>query len=381
VKVSPDGSTVRLGDVGRIETGSLKGSHVSLDGSPSVLLSVYPLSDAKPGDVSRAVLDKLADLRVHFPEGLDFVVPFDFAPSLEHPYYSATPEHLVIDAQLPNSASEEHTVKALERASVVLMTTPGVQHVLALTEHPFSPFRNRPCLVVSLTPKAESKLDRQQVAAKAHAALDVQIPEALFRASVPSAANGYPVYGFPIEFAIEDRGDNGSESLEGSADRMVRRMNESGKFLDAGVASPLRGSELFIDIDRARCQALGVGIADILNTLQIARGSFFLNNFEKFGRTWRLSVQAEGRTGDAPSDVLKLQVRNNQGQMVRLGTVMDVRDTTAPIAVERHNLYPSARVTANLAKGVSLAEAKSLCEALAVEELDAKQFKVMWRDR
>jgi multidrug efflux pump subunit AcrB len=381
VKVTPDGHTIRLKDVGRIETGSAKTSSATFDGRPSVLLSIYSLPDVKPGAVSRTVLDKLAELRQHFPEGMDHIVAFDFAPSQERPTYSATPEHLVIDVQLPDSASEERTVQTLERARDVLLNTPGVQHVLALTEHPFSPVRNRPCLVVSLTPKEQRKLGREQIVASVRAALDAQIPEARFRPSVPSAASGYPVYGFPIEFVIEDRGDNGSESLEERAVTMVRKMNESGKFSDVGVASTVRGSELSINVDRDRCQALGVEITEVFNTLQVAFGSFAANNLEQFGRTWRLSVRADGRLRDAPSEVLKLHVRNNRGQMVPLQSVVHVRDTVAPIVIERHNLYLSARVTANLTEGVSLAEAKSQCEALAGQELDTKQFKLIWPRR
>jgi multidrug efflux pump subunit AcrB len=143
----------------------------------------------------------------------------------------------------------------------------------------------------------------------------------------------------------------------------------------------VRGSELSINVDRDRCQALGVEITEVFNTLQVAFGSFAANNLEQFGRTWRLSVRADGRLRDAPSEVLKLHVRNNRGQMVPLQSVVHVRDTVAPIVIERHNLYLSARVTANLTEGVSLAEAKSQCEALAGQELDTKQFKLIWPRR
>ena len=84
--------------------------------------------------------------------------------------------------------------------------------------------------------------------------------------------------------------------------------------------------------------------------------------------------------GFKPDDILKLQVKNKLNQLVPLSSVMDVRDTIGPMVIERHNLYPSARITANLAEGVSLADAKSLCETLARQEFGTKQFMI-WRIR
>ncbi len=142
------GRTVRLNDVARIRLSGDESGMVSGNGKPTVLLGVYPVPGVKPRDVSRAVHDKLADLRAKLPEGLALAVPFDFASNLEDSNNAATPEHLVIDAQLPDSASIERTAAALDRASELLRKLPGVQEVLALTEHPFSLVRNRPCIIV-----------------------------------------------------------------------------------------------------------------------------------------------------------------------------------------------------------------------------------------
>ena len=382
VKATPDGRTVRLKDVARVELGSNEGSNASLNGIPTVLLSIHPLPNAKPSDVSRAVLDKLAELRANVPDGLALAIAFDFAPNLEEPNNPATPEHLVIDAELPESASAERTARTLERAAELLRKTPGVQDVLALTEHPFSLVRNRPCLVVRLNPKDQREFGREQIAGNVRVALQNQIPAAVFRLSVPSTAAGFPVYGFPIEFAIEDRGDHGSAILRQRAEALVEKMNESGKFLAASVGPGLRRAPyLNMDIDRTKCLALGVEINEIFNTMQLYLGSYYVNNFNQFGRIWQMNVQVDPRFRDRTSDILKLQVKNKQNQLVRLGTVMDVRDAIGPIVIERHNLYPIARITTNLAEGSPLAEAKSLCETLAEQEFGTKQFNLIWRTR
>jgi multidrug efflux pump subunit AcrB len=382
VKATSDGRTIRLRDVARIELGGGEGKSATLNGQPTVLLAIHPLPNAKPSDVSRAVLDKLAELRARLPDGLLLTAAFDFAPNLDAPNNPATPEHLVIDAELPEGASGERTAQTLEKAAELLRKTAGVQDVLALTEHPFCPVRNRPCLVTRLAPKDQREFDREQIAGTVRATLQKQVPEAMFRLSVPSTARGFPVYGFSIEFAIEDRGSLGSANLRERAEALVQRMSQSGKFTDAGIGPGLHGVPfLNLEIDRTKCQALGVEVNDIFSTMQVYLGSYYVNDFSQFGRTWQVNVQADPRFRDGAADILKLQVKNKENQLVRLGTVMDVRDAIGPTVIERHNMYPIARITANLAEGIPLAEAKSLCETLAEEELDSKLFELTWRVR
>lgn len=382
VKATSEGRLVRLKDVARLELGLTERSHANLNGKAAVLLSVYPLPNAKPSEVSRAVLDKIRELLANVPDGLALAVAFDFAPNLEQPNNPATPEYLVIDVSLPESASAERTVQTLERATELLRKTPGVLEVLALSDHPFSLVRNRPCLVVRMTPKDQRELDREQIAAKVREALQNQVVEASFRLSLPSTGEGFPVYGFPVEFAIEDRGGHGYAALWEGADALVAKMSQSGKFSDVGVSSGLQNVPVLnIEVDRTKCQTLGVEITDIFKSLQVYLGSYSVNNFNQFGRTWKMEVPVDSRFRDRNSDILKLQVKNKMNQMIPLGTVMTVREAMGPMVIERHNLYPIARITANLAKGVPLAEAKSLCETLAKQEFGTKKLKLVWRTR
>ena len=111
---------------------------------------------------------------------------------------------------------------------------------------------------------------------------------------------------------------------------------------------------LYLDIDRTKCMALGVPVSDVFNTLQVYLGSYYVNNFNEFGRTWQVNVQADARFRDRSHDIRQLQVRNDQGQMVRLGTVLDVRDTSGPVMVMRYNMYSAAAITGNIGPGHQL---------------------------
>ena len=122
---------------------------------------------------------------------------------------------------------------------------------------------------------------------------------------------------------------------------------------------------LYLDIDRTKCMALGVPVSDVFNTLQVYLGSFYVNNFNEFGRTWQVNVQADQRFREHGRDIRQLQVRNNQGEMIRLGTLLDVRDISGPVMVMRYNMYSATAITGNTAPGTSSGQAIALMQEIA----------------
>src|SRR5262249_14386233 len=119
---------------------------------------------------------------------------------------------------------------------------------------------------------------------------------------------------------------------------------------------------LFLEIDRTKCLALGVQVSDVFNALQVYLGSYYVNNFNEFGRTWQVNLQADPGFRSKVSDIRDLQVKNNQGKMVRLATVLDVRDTSGPVVVLRYNMYAAAAVTGDVAPGTSSGQAMALMQ-------------------
>ena len=125
--------------------------------------------------------------------------------------------------------------------------------------------------------------------------------------------------------------------------------------------------------------ALGVSVSEIFSTLQIYLGSYYVNNFNEFGRTWQVNIQADRRFRDRVPDIRTLQVRNNQGQMIRLGTLMEVRDVSGPVMVMRYNMYSSAAITGNAAPGMSSGQAINLMQQVATAELP-RSMSVDWTE-
>src|SRR5205807_1881849 len=120
--------------------------------------------------------------------------------------------------------------------------------------------------------------------------------------------------------------------------------------------------------DRTKCVALGVPVSELFNTLQVYLGSYYVNNFNEFGRTWQVNIQADQRFRGDARDIGQLQVRNNQGQMIRLATLLDVSNTSGPVMVMRYNMYSATAITGNPAPGTSSGEAMALMQEIARQE-------------
>src|SRR5262249_23098015 len=126
---------------------------------------------------------------------------------------------------------------------------------------------------------------------------------------------------------------------------------------------------LHLDIDRTKCQALGLSLSDLFNTLQIYLGSYYVNNFNEFGRSWQVNVMADTRYRRRGNDITPLQVANRKGQMIPLSTVLKVREITGPLLLMRYNMYSATAITGNLAPGTSSGQAIALVEGIADKTL------------
>ncbi len=127
--------------------------------------------------------------------------------------------------------------------------------------------------------------------------------------------------------------------------------------------------QLFADVNRVQCMTMGVSLADVFDTLQIYLGSLYVNDFNLFGRTWQVIVQADAKFRNQIDAARQLKVRNGQGGMVPIGALADVREVNGPLILTRYNMYPAAAINGSPAPGVSSRQAIDLMEQLADQEL------------
>jgi HAE1 family hydrophobic/amphiphilic exporter-1 len=155
------------------------------------------------------------------------------------------------------------------------------------------------------------------------------------------------------------------------AQEMVRDANAQSGL--ASVFSTFRATvpQLFADVNRTQAKVLEIPLSEVFNTLQAYLGSAYVNDFNKFGRTYQVNVQADTAFRRRIEDIRQLEVRNNRGSMIPLGTLVEVEKTLGPQIIRRYNMYPAAAISGSAAQGFSSGEALQLMEQMAETKLPA----------
>jgi multidrug efflux pump subunit AcrB len=318
-------------------------------------------------------------------------IPVGYIPTQDKGY-------LIVAIQLPDSASLERTRDVVARIDRICLGDeelggkyhgpkpepgsklyppfPGVGHTISVSGQSFvlgafgSNFGN---LFVPLEPfhdRRDPELHSDVIATKLRAKINQEVPDALVFIFGPPAVSGLGTAG-GFKVLLEDRSDLGLQELQQQSANFLRKANEHPRL--AGLTTLFRNDspQLFIDVNREQCYRMGVALQDVFTTLQVYLGSLYVNDFNLFGRTWQVIVQAEGPFRNEIEDVRKLKVRNNRGGMVPLGSVATVKEITGPLILTRYNMYPAAAINGNIAPGVSSGEAINIVARLAREEAPA----------
>ncbi|WP_029348967.1 multidrug efflux RND transporter permease subunit [Bosea sp. 117] len=293
--------------------------------------------------------------------------PQGFIPAQDRGY-------LIVAAQLPGGAALQRTNEVMTRAAQVALKTPGVAHVVNIVGFSGATFTNAPnagAMFVILGPAAERAKDPRQSAGAIQGALFQQLgvfEEAFMIVVQPPPVSGIGNAG-GFRMMVEDRGGRGSGALQGAVYAMMGRAAQTPGLTQVFSLFETSTPQLFLDIDRTKVQLLGVNMADVFAALQIYVGSSYVNDFNLFGRTYRVQAQADAPYRLTPEDVLKLRVKNSAGETVPIGAFTTVRDISGPFRVPRYNLYPAAELDGNTAPGVSQGQAIQLMEQIARETL------------
>ncbi len=262
----------------------------------------------------------------------------------------------------------------MARIETIARETPGVGHTVGVSGQSLLLNANAPNLGSLYVMLKEFEHRRgPKLSADAIAAELQERCQRAVRGAIITVFGAPPIDGLGttggFKLIIEDRGNLGLADLQRVSDQIVRRGNDTpglkGLFNSSRVNTPW----LYLDIDRTKCMTLGVPVSELFNTLQVYLGSYYVNNFNEFGRTWQVNVQADQNFRDQVPTILQLQVRNVQGQMIRLATLMQVRNTAGPVMVNRYNMYSAAAITGNPAPGTSSGQAIALMREIAEREM------------
>ena len=172
-----------------------------------------------------------------------------------------------------------------------------------------------------------------------------------------------------FKLMVEATGDVNFDALQAQADNLAAKGNQQPGLVGLFNGFRARTPQLYVDIDRTKVKTMGVALTDVFDTLQVYLGGYYVNDFNRFGRTWQVNVQADAPFRMDAETVKQLKVRNADGDMVPLGSVVDVRDAAGPVTVTRYNMFPAATITGASLPGVSTGDVLATMESLADKEL------------
>ena len=281
--------------------------------------------------------------------------------------------YVIVAVQLPDAASLGRTEQVVARMNNVMRKTKGVENWFALGGYSMLDGTNTPNSATFFiawedwSKRKDPSLSQGALAALVRAEF-ADIKEAIIIVMVPPSIRGLGVAG-GFQMQIEDREGVGLDELQARTQGIVEGSQKRGEIGMAATSFRARVPQIYLNIDRVKAEKMGVPSNAIFNTLQAYLGSFYVNDFNRFGRTYQVRIQADAPFRRDPRDVAKLEVRNRDGQMVPLGTLLTVEERLGPPSITRYNLYPTATINGSAAKGVSSSEALKAMEEVAANEL------------
>jgi multidrug efflux pump len=293
-------------------------------------------------------------------------VPAGFVPTQDKGY-------LVSFAQLPNGATLDRTEDVIRRMSDIALKHPGVQNAVAFPGLSINGFTNSPnsgIVFATLKPSEERK--SPELSANAIAAdLNKQygsIQEAFIAIFPPPPVQGIgTVAGFKLY--IEDRGGMGLESLYKETTATLQKGNQTPDLVGVFSSFDINVPQIDSHVDREKAKTYGIPLSDVFDTMQVYLGSLYVNDFNRFGRTYQVNVQAESPYRLQPEDINHLRTRNAAGEMIPLGSIVSVKSIYGPDRIMRYNGFPAAEINGAAAPGYSTGQSEAAIAKVLNEQL------------
>jgi len=294
-------------------------------------------------------------------------VPHGFIPQQDKQY-------LVAFAQLPEAATLDRTEAVIRRMEQIALAETGVTHTVSFAGLSVNGFVNSPNVGIAfvvLNDYSPGAKPRDRSAGDIAAALNRKfagVQDAYIAVFPPPAIQGLgTVGGFKMQ--IEDRSGLGFDALYAETQKIVGQGYQTpglaGLFSGFQISAP----QVRANVDRDKAKAQGVSLDRIFETMQVYLGSLYVNDFNRFGRTYQVNAQADTKFRLEPDDLLRLQVRSEDGKMVPLGAFVELGQTSGPSIVQHYNGYPTAEINGGPAPGFSSGQAEGLLAGLAQKEL------------
>ncbi|HYR33721.1 MAG TPA: multidrug efflux RND transporter permease subunit [Burkholderiales bacterium] len=299
------------------------------------------------------------------------ITPGSLVPDEDQGFYIAA----VI---LPDGATLERTDKVVSKVLEAIKSNPNNQDAVAFTGFDFlgGYFRNNAATIfVTQTPWDERKVDTKMVVG------DLFMKTAGIKEGLVLAFGPPPIFGLGtaggFELYLQNRGEGGSQRLAQVMGQYMQRAAKDPNFAFVQTLWRANTPQLYVDVDREKAKALGVPLNDVYGALAATLGNYYVNDFNKFGRTWQVLMSAEPEYRKSPDDVGDIYVRSERGDMIPIRSLAHVRYASGPDSLTRFNNLPAVKLFGQAAPGVSSGQAIAEAERLAAEVLPP-EFSYDW---
>ncbi|MFV0359784.1 efflux RND transporter permease subunit [Tropicimonas sp.] len=344
-------------------------------GPPKGLLAVFERAIGNVRDGYTALVRRFARIAlvsiavlaaVFLAIGLLFVnTPKGFIPTEDNGV-------LFVDVQLPDAAALARTEVVTARVNARIEALPGVSSTVLVNG--FSLLNgsgaNGAMVIVNLEPWDDRKAPDLGAAAILREINEIGYDEA---AASIIAFNPPPISGLGlsagVEMKVQQTGGGSAQDLAAALGGLVYAANQRPEIAQAYTTFRANVPQVFVDLDREKAKSLNVPISEVFQTLQAYLGSYYVNDFNLFGRVYKVMIQADGDYRSRVEDISRLYVRSVSGEMVPLGTLLDVESVLGPVLLNRYNMFRSATVTAIPAEGLSTGDAIRVMEEVAASAM------------
>jgi multidrug efflux pump len=360
---------------------------VALTLSPALCVIMLKHGHRQPNRFFRWFNDWFARVTRHYLDGVVWVIRraalvltlFAGMVAITAFLWRTTPGSLVPDEDqgfyigaviLPDGATLERTTRVVEQVEAAVRSNPANQDVVAFAGFDFigGGFRNNAAtLFVTQKPWHERQTTAPQLVGELFMKT-AGIKEALVLAFNPPAIFGLGTAG-GYEFFIQNRGDGGSKRLQEVLQQFLARANSDPQLGGAQTLWRATVPQLFVDVDREKAKKAGVPIDEVFAALSSTLGTYYVNDFNKYGRTWQVLMSAEPEYRQRPDDIQGLYVRSQKGEMVPLAALVNVRHSSGPDSLDRFNNLPAVKIIGQTAPGISSGQGIARVEAIAREVL------------
>lgn len=297
---------------------------------------------------------------------LFYIIPSSFVPDEDQGY-------LIAVVNMPEGASLGRTEAVAADVRNFTLKDPGVERIVEFSGYSFIDGLNRSnqgtnFIVLKDWSLRESKSEHATaILGKLYQQFS-SIPQGQVFVFNPPAIQGLGAIG-GFEFWLENRGNGDFNYLEEWTRKFLAKVNERPEISHAISTLSANTEQIYIDLDRAKARTLGVPIRDVYSSLQALFGSYYVNNFNKFSRVYRVLMMAEPDWRRVPGDIEHVYVKSTKGEMIPLKSLINIKNTSGPNLISRFNGFPAAKINGSAAPGYSSGEALNALEAVAKEVL------------